>query len=658
MTMAMTQRSLSPGMPSPGTWKPASSYEEVRRKVDSRRIVFAGLNQRQAYDQDLYDLIPFNGEVALDEDLTSNKYRTYTSNEPQVVANKLIKLALSSKLTFKITTGRETEEKRTLNQGKKDFLYAALKMGEKTQMKYQRGGIKEQLTYYIAMRGWFAGRSLLRPGADGNTMVDIMPWDPMQVVWDVGPDGLLWACKLSYETYSEVKAAHPGMRKLTTQEMDSQERMMVYDYYDGRSNVVFSESEDIKHGTPHGSPVIPIFLGHTGGQPMSSGHGYYGTYQNGSFAVSGSGYGGYGSYDDSMTRVGESVYQSTRDIYPKLNFVRSVLLEYVARTQDPPIVTQSEGGQRSAGENPLRTGNEIQADIKDKISALPLPETTDDLKIFLDVVSGELQRGTVSHTSFGELSFQLSGYALNTLTKNLEDQVAPILNSLMDAYAQISDNLCAQYGTGFFAPIPIPGEMDKAMPELIRLADPVETVFKANLPRDMAAEIQMAVTLRTPDASGRPIVDDPFILENILRVEDIEGMSDRINEQMAGALVPTAQLWTYFESALNRGQEDIAREIMMAYQVYQMKQQLELQLLQMQTMMAGMGPGAGGPPGHGGGPGGPGPGPGAGGGVPGISPKVSPQAAMGVPPPTPFPQGGSLLGPGSPRPGARNQSFV
>ena len=308
-------------------------------------------------------------------------------------------------------------------------------------------------------------------------------------------------------------------------------------------------------------------------------------------------------------------------------------------------------GQKSLAHDPNLTGQEFQLAQGEKVNLLEIAEMSKVSPELLGYITGAIQRGSLPHSAYGEVLFQLSGYALETLHKGVSDKVDPLVQAMASAYQQIADKLCEQYTTGHFASLSVPGEMDMENIDLVLQADDVEVELYADLPTDLAAKVQMANMLRD---GAVPLVDDATLRGQWLRMDDEEGVQNRINEQMAERMIPTAMHLTMFESAIARDKPELAKEYLQEYQMARLKQLLEMTMLQMQAMSMGVGGGGGegGPPGMGappgmGGPPGMGAPPGMGGGIGG-----PPGMDAGAPA---FPQAGSLLPPGTQRPGAQSR---
>ena len=470
-------------------------------------------------------------------------------------------------------------------------------------------------------------------------MVDILPWDPMDLIWDEGPDGLLWACRISYQTYTEIKANHPEFRELTESEIQSTNRMMVYDYYDQTVNCVFAQDMVVKPPTRHGSPSIPVYVSLVGGRPSNTGNEW-------------------GEFHEGLERVGESCYASNRGVYPKRNAVLSMRMQLIARYTDPSYTYMSDDGNRGAEANPFLEGQEIQLRQRERIEALPFIEMARDADLFTAEIAGEEQRGSLPYSTYGGTpGVALSGYALNSLEAASRSVVMPMVRAIEKAYMQIVDKLCAQYATGFYAPISIPGQQDAQAPYLVGMADMSTVRLKPDMPTDLAAKATTAQLLREGPI---PLASDAQLRTEVLEWEDEEGTQDLINAQQAERLLPSAMMRVLFESLLDRGEDEIAMEYLKQYMLEGLRQQIELGMMQMQAMSLGINPASAAPtsnePSGGGMSGGQaGPGRGPQGSVQGVNGIFSPQSALGAPQPNPFQQAGPLVAPGTPRPRAQQQ---
>ncbi len=173
--------------------------EEIIALVDNHYDLTEPLRSRMDDDHKLYRLDEFDA---------GEGYQSYTSNEPQVYADKLIAWMTSAEMVVRIPYGNSDREQRENNDSKEKFLIGLLKAADERLIMRMQPGLRQQMAWFIALRGWFSGRALLVKDDDGETFVDIQPWDPMHTYWGQGKNDLDWACYKSKKTPSEIKASY------------------------------------------------------------------------------------------------------------------------------------------------------------------------------------------------------------------------------------------------------------------------------------------------------------------------------------------------------------------------------------------------------------------------------------------------------------------
>jgi len=345
---------------------------------------------------------------------------------------------------------------------------------------------------------------------------------------------------------------------------------------------------------------------------------------------------------DAIADYGESVFKSTRNVYENHNSILSTLLELTARTKKQGLKVLSRDGTKTLEEDPYKAGSEIALAQGEDVQPLGLQETGRDLAVFMQMISGELQRGSLPHSVFGELQFQLSGFALNTLRQGIASVINPRLEAMENVYKQVCMLLVDEYLTNRFEPMSLSGRAmnrtyfsEMITPDVVRRAGDTEISLITQLPQDDMTKYAMAQTARE---GPTPLLPDMYIRDQILGLQDAESIDDAINAQMAERMLPEATLMTLMKGAEDRGRMDLA-QIYMGELMFMMRQKL-FQRQQADAQMSGM---------MGGGmPGGPPP--------QGMEPEVMPDAMMGGPPPEPVPPMSPM--PGTPRPGARGPEGI
>ena len=594
--------------------------EEIISLVDNHYDLTEPMRTRMDDDYDLYRLEEFDA---------GEGYQSYTSNEPMVYADKLISWLTSAEMVVRVPYNNSDREQRENNDAKEKFLIGILKSADERLTNRLQPTVRKQLSWYITLRGWYSGRALLVKNKNGDTYVDIQPWDPLHTYWGEGADGLSWACYKSKKSPSEIKLTYG--KNLGSVD-DTDEPIDVYDFYDKEDNIVCTDTTILKKRTKHGADEVPVFLGPVGSTPMIQ-------------AITDT------RNQDTIEDFGESCYKSTRDLFEKHNFMMSVMLELVARSRRQGLKVKSRDGTKTLEEDPYKEGSEIALGQGEDVEPLGLLEMARESGVFMGLVSGEMQRGGLPHSIYGQLEFQLSGFAINTLRQGVESQLAPRLQSLERAYMCIAKMITDQYLTGAFKAVEVSGKdrnrmyfSEEITVDIIKNAGDPEIEFIGQLPQDDMTKMSMAQMAREGQT---PLLSDTFIRDHVLGLQSADQMDDAINAQIAERTLPEATLWTMLQAAQRQGREDLAKfyqgELERLFLVKGMEQaQMMQQAGGMAQGVAPPQPQAGPPP------------PQGMGGGPTASPQVMPNAMMGVPPVAPTAPVGPTVPPGTPRPGAQD----
>ena len=599
--------------------------EDIVRLVDAHYTMTEPLRQRMQDDHSLYRLDPYDA---------GEGYQSYTSNEPHNYAQKVIGWISGAEMTVRIPHDQADPELRERNDLKERFLIGIIKAADERLCRMMLPTIRDQLAWYASLRGWYSGRALLAKRDDGTTYVDITPWDPMHTYWGVGSDGLEWACYKVPKTRDQILAQYNVRVDWASQY--TAEGIDVYDFYDKEMNTILihAGSDDqplirvIKKQTKHGANQVPVFLGPIGSNPYIIAM----THTN---------------MDNTIADVGEAVFSSTRDLYDKHNLMMSTMLELTARSRRQGLIVRSRDGTKTLDEDPYLEGSEIALSQNENVEPLGLLEVAKETGAFMSLVSGEMQRGAIPYSVYGDVPFQLSGFAINTLRQGVETVVSKYLRGVEKAYEMIFNLISDQYVTGSFQSLELSG-MDRHRmyftetiePDTLKSTGVPVVNLVGQLPQDDMTRFSMAQIARE---GPTPLLSDRAIRDRILAIQDADQMDDSIKEQMAEKMLPEAALWTLLKASERQGREDLVNFYLGELMNVIMQKRQAAQMMQHQMSMAGAPPGPGGPPSA----------PGPQGGPPTARPEVMPNAMMGVPPPAPTPQAGPLVPPGTPIPGAQ-----
>ena len=602
--------------------------EDIIALVDGHYDATEPLRQRMQDDHALYRLEPYDA---------GEGYQSYTSNDPQTYAEKIIGWVSGADMTVRIPHDGADAELREKNDQKERFLIGILAAADERLCRLMMPTLRDQIGWYAAIRGWYAGRALLAKREDGSTYIDITPWDPLHTYWGMGPDGLDWICYKVPKTKDQIFSQYNI--KIDWETPQYADGIDVYDFYDKEMNTILIHNGSsttpltrvVKKQTKHGADQVPAFLGPVGANPYI-------------VALSQS------SMQDTIADVGESVFRSTRELYPKHNMMMSTMLELTARSRRQGLIVRSRDGTKTLDEDPYLEGSEIALAQNENVEPLGLLEVAKETGAFMSLVSGEMQRGSVPHSVYGELPFQLSGFAINTLRQGVENVINKYLRATEKAYQMIFNLISDQYAEGSFKSMEVSG-MDRnrtyfteeISPDTLKNTGSPVVNLVGQLPQDDMTKFSMAQIARE---GPTPLLSDRAIRDRILAIQDADQMDDAIKEQLAEKMLPEAALWSMLQAAERQGRQDLVDFYTGELLSILFEKRMAMQE-RMGAVAAPMAPdqGMAGPPQPGGAP--------FPGGPPGLPPQVMPNAAMGVPPPAPTPQAGPIVPPGSPRPGAQ-----
>jgi len=616
----------------------ADAVETILNKVKGHREVTEDRRVRMEGDYVLWRLEQYDA---------GEDYESYTSNEPRAYADKIIAWLVDSVLTIRMPQTNSQNFERRQMSAKERFLIGILDSADERLTDMILPSVREQLAWHICLRGWWASLSLLRKLKDGSTIVDMTPWDPMHTYWGIGKGGkLAWACLHMRKTSAEIMAEYEFKVESDT---DDDEGHDIYSYYDDTDHVLIlgSGDENAENGTllrkpePHGARAadgsrlwVPVSIGAVGATPPIQGYNHSGGRAG----------------NDYNADPGDSIYGADRRLYEIRNQVMSIMLELVARSQKPGMKVKSRDGSKTLDEDPFKQGSEISLAEGDDVEALdPLRMAIDTLP-FLGNISSEIQRGAIPYSAFGELSFQLSGFAINSLNDNIGTILQPRIAALQRAYRQICMMPADQYEGGGYQSFQINGFdinrdyfSEQIEPDVIKGTGTPLFEITAILPADDQGKMQLASVARQL-VNGRPMLPDPYIWDTILQIQNPDELKAQIDEQIAQQASPKAMLYTLIDALLERGNMPLAI-------IY--KEELENIILREFMAKQQMLLGGGLPPGPGGPQQGAPPGQVPSAVPPNLPPEILPSQLQGVPQAPPTPQAGPNVPPGTPRPGAQ-----
>jgi hypothetical protein len=563
------------------------------------------------------------------EDLTG--FHTTTHSEPRTQGRKEMSLLTTAKRLIQVSQAQKDKDERAISDEAERFYLGIFSVNDERLVRSGQPKLQTGLSWYGVYRGFEMGRMLLVKDNGGHVpRPDITPFDPRNTYWELGANGPLWMIHKVLKTVRQIKNEYGVNVKSELVPANSQMGVPVYEWFDGEHTGVVLERQVLKKPILHGSPEIPCFFTAVGPAPFIFSE----------------------TISDTIKDWGESWASANREVWNEMNFVQSEMSELISRSVKQPYTLTSPDGSLTLGFNPWETGRETSLQTSDKIEVLDQMKMADETGAMLSLLSGMAQRGGIPHSSFGFLpsGAAISGFAIGQLRQGQSTPIEAPIEALESVYTQIMRSMKAQYTSGGFEEMTLSGRDQSGKHEFFSQEIPIEVVrdggdptivFTATLPQDDIQNAAMAQQLTAPDATGERVVPLRWARENILQIQDADRVGDELRAERAINSAPLALIHANMLAAIEIGNEQLASVYLGEAQKQTIRDYLELLVLQLQafglTQTAGQGGGGG--QATGGTPAGP----------QRQDPRVLPNAAAGVPPPTPTPQVGPNVPPGSPR---------
>ena len=525
-----------------------SELTQIKSKVETffADSTFQSLRRRWDDDFDLYRKKPYDA---------GKGYYSYTTNSAKNLAEKVISMVMKAKLIISVPEELLTDEQKNIASNTERFFFGSLGLNDRRLARLpETPSLHSQMSWHAVVRGGFAYRVFVRKLPDGSTLPEVIIWDLYNTAYDYDEDGLLWAAYVRKATRAQIMSQYPNadvpMTTSTTnpQTNISNNLISVIDYWDRENNSVIVGSTWAKAPEAHGQKYTPVFVAKAGAMPP--------IWQE--------------RYEQTAKHQGESIYAINRGIYDNLNKTISDLLTLVRRGVKPPMGYWSSGGLKSLDEDifQVEKAGVLPMDLNDKFAPLIEPTMPADYANLLNWLSGEDQRGGLSHVAQGELGFRLSGFAIQTLQNSIEIVQVPFVEAIESAYETMLETLAQQYHEKSWTPVKVRGRTSKGvqfgvpMPTNIS-PDDVDPDFKPEvklapvLPKD---DIQKAQLARLLSDGDNPLLSQDTTRTDILEVADSLHEEEKISKEKAKQL-PIIQLYEAFEAFIAAGRPDKAMNV-------------------------------------------------------------------------------------------------
>ena len=551
------------------------AIERILNKVDRKEQVF---EKRTAFMDSDYEWgwknIPF---VPMPTEGITIK-DAVTTNFAKVLARKVSNGVGYAERIIRVLDDADNEEFRDKNNAYERWCVGVLEMADE---RLQSGGMNstvqgENAWNAVVRGGWIGTRAVLIKDAQGETIPDIVPVDPRNLVYEKGRGEPLWAAIITQRAKQDIRDEYPRFRfgienNVQHHDDDDDELARVIDYYwteDGkRMNCVIIDGQYAKKPTDTFAVNFPIVIRLIGNNPGVMNYSLKDTI-DGTREIPG------------IEDVGDSIFAALRHVIPQVNRLASYRMALTARAVQGTLIVKSRDGTKELDQDAFSSGAELglSTDNDEDIGLLPISQLTSDA----GQLEGELRldesNAGLSDPALGRLTSPVSGAALQILSQADNEVVAPFLKAVESMLAGILDNLGRQYETGRYKDIEVRGKthtdqpFNKVIaPDDIKGHNLLSVELRQTQPQDDFALWQAAqVASQVDPSTGTALVSKQYAATKIAKVQDYDLEKRRMSGARIRASSAKYELLTQWHAARLSGEPeeviqllemDIQREI-------------------------------------------------------------------------------------------------
>lgn len=478
---------------------------------------------------------------------TSDTGRTmYINNEPWAATALIQHLVdngqIKAEATLPPDDGDDPMEVVARKQMIEDVVSCILLQTDERLHKRRRNTLKKEMTWDMAVLGWYAGIALVLDNAKGDPWF-VDNWSPTDTFPDMqGGTALVHRSRMTAreieKTFGPKRPgkAIKGYKFKPSEDADKSIRYAVYDYWDDETNMaiamVSAEPQMLKPQLLHGCDHNPAWCNPVNAVPAR----YTSTNDKGETLTA----------PDSETNrwmafVGQTPMYGYLNAYRNVSEFANQVAQVLEQWADVKVVVVSQDGKHREVDLNKRDGS-IVANLKEgerldilAPSAFPAP-----LKDWLMFLLGEVQKASFPAVAYGQVGATEATGALQILQQSSGYIVGPIAAEVQRCHHQFINSLVRQ------AEGAKGKQYTKSHPMLVqdkKGKQAYKHITLAEMPKGAKIAVEIKGAGFGPDKLGllaatnqvsnspNPVVDDVVLLEDYLDRDDVPEILERKLEQ-------------------------------------------------------------------------------------------------------------------------------
>jgi hypothetical protein len=504
---------------------------DILDRIDKVEQAEAPLYQRFISDYKLWRGEPYAPEAG---------YKAFTDNTAEVQGHKSILLMGRARNHIYIPIDEDKKGRRKKKSLTERFYSGYLDAANALRRARLEPDIQSEMAWHAFVRGWIVVIPLIYKDKDGKTVVDCIFWDRLHTRYERSQNGLKWAAYVMQIKAREVES----MFGVKPRGRDGEDLVKVVYYYDEEKNGLILDETWHKKLKPHQIGFNPVIVIPCGPAPYI-------------FSP---------DIADPVKDQGESGFKGMRNMIEPVNAMKSAYYTNALRYRKPPFVAESVGGNLEINEDVFKEGTWIPLDpnLKQAIKPLELPELPKDAAIVTQDMSQQLANALPAFPYTGQLgATDQSGLALNIMEHATTTVLFGEMMGMEITFEEMGWSVTRQFSSKDnetnlgLEPIELRFYVENGMELHEFKPDEVKPYrFKSEIeiemPRNEMEKWMQARMAREPMADGRPMLPEQYVLENIIKVPDVDLVLIQKDEEFARNL-PTVKLRQTLWAMIERG---------------------------------------------------------------------------------------------------------
>ena len=465
-------------------------YKLVQSKLKEMKPLFDRMDE----DEGLYLLEPYRMKK-LDGSGDEKDVSNVTLNDPLLYAKKAIAITGSYQRQT-VIEGKDLTDKQTtkIEEFLDDVFYMVNELLPNRGIPSLEAFINEQ----ACNRGRIGARSAMELDGEGSIIPDVMPVDMRWFPFDTASNGMMWGAPICSRSKTQIEREYPDIE---TRLKDTGNQAI--DFWDAEREIVFIEKTIAKE------------------EPNS--------YKYPPFVIAKCPIGCMFNTEDAMKHDGESIFWPNRNLWKEKNETTTILKTLSRKALKGGLqlqVTDPNQAQKPE-ESPFQEDVVLPVEKGGGFKQLPVNDIKSATRLLYSIIETCLQRGELTPLDYGTLTFPLSSVAILNLLNARNDIFAPILSMIASFYQALSHMIidqCVQLNQTI--KLGRPGGYNTYSPSDFGGEYSIKYHFFLITKEQTAADSALAKSLRG-------VVPDNYILREILKVQNPDGMEFDLKAQQA-----------------------------------------------------------------------------------------------------------------------------